>query len=518
MYSEHSNGGKKMDILSLGKNPISPDQPAGTDVRYDADFESLQSEISKLTSPTETTDWKNVSTLASAILEKKSKDLLAASYLAVARIHTDGTDGLGQGLIIYRDILENFWESLYPPKDRMRGRISAVQWWIEKTESALKQLEAEPVPPEKTEAFRKDLDQIDKLLKDYLESPPTLTPVRKALDILGSPPDPAAETNANPAESEENGEETSEDMASEEDARKALRSAYGKVRQLAAKLQAKAFSDPDAYRGNRIAAWAMQDGLPPDTEGKTQFQAPERHVRSHLRMLRKKGHWETLLESAERELSRFIFWMDINRFVTDAFENLGEEYQDARKVVCEETAFLLHRLPGLENLSFSDGTPFANDETKDWLRKIRFAGDDIMPELLPPQQEDARMADIIASSQKLEKENQPAKALRLIQARLQNTTSKRNALLWRSALSQILLNCDERDLAMLHIEQMLQEIEKYRLEEWDPGAAIKGLRVVRMGFAAHSDETFAEKAGDILNRIARLDPAEALLIKIADQS
>jgi len=34
-----------MELIELGKEPISPEQPAGEDVRYDPVFEELQAEI-----------------------------------------------------------------------------------------------------------------------------------------------------------------------------------------------------------------------------------------------------------------------------------------------------------------------------------------------------------------------------------------------------------------------------------------------------------------------------------------
>ena len=40
-----------MDLLSLGKEPISADQPTGSDVRYEPEFEELQAEIDKMSNP-----------------------------------------------------------------------------------------------------------------------------------------------------------------------------------------------------------------------------------------------------------------------------------------------------------------------------------------------------------------------------------------------------------------------------------------------------------------------------------
>ena len=73
-----------MDLLFLGKDPIAPDQPTGSDVRYSPEFEALQAEMDKLSLPRAigTLDWEKVADQAAEILARKSKDLLVASYLA----------------------------------------------------------------------------------------------------------------------------------------------------------------------------------------------------------------------------------------------------------------------------------------------------------------------------------------------------------------------------------------------------------------------------------------------------
>ncbi|MBW2109755.1 MAG: type VI secretion system ImpA family N-terminal domain-containing protein, partial [Deltaproteobacteria bacterium] len=116
-----------MDLASLGKQPVSEKAPTGADVRYEPAFEELQAEIDKLSNPSASgeMDWNKVNTLAAQILSEQAKDLLVASYLAVAQIHTAGIEGFGIGLSVYRDLLETFWEDLFPKKKRMRGRIAA---------------------------------------------------------------------------------------------------------------------------------------------------------------------------------------------------------------------------------------------------------------------------------------------------------------------------------------------------------------------------------------------------------
>jgi type VI secretion system protein VasJ len=66
------------------------------------------------------------------------------------------------------------------------------------------------------------------------------------------------------------------------------------------------------------------------------------------------------------------------------------------------------------------------------------------------------------------------------------------------------------ELALPHLEAILCDIDLYRLEEWDPDLAVKGLRMVWSGFSTQSDESSRERAADVLNRLAKLDPAGVL--------
>jgi len=128
-----------MELTELGKQPIRPDQPAGNDVRYDPQYEELQAEVDKFSSPSASgaVDWDKVVKLSSDILSQKSKDLLVASYLAIALIQTKKFEGVEIGSRIYRDLVEGHWEALFPTKARMRGRVAAIEWWAEKAEGVL---------------------------------------------------------------------------------------------------------------------------------------------------------------------------------------------------------------------------------------------------------------------------------------------------------------------------------------------------------------------------------------------
>lgn len=503
-----------MDLLLLGKEPISAEQPAGSDVRYEPEFEELQAEIDKLSSPSSSggTDWNKVSQMASEILASKSKDLLAASYLAVAQIHTRQMEGFAVGLHIFRDLLEEFWEDLFPPKKRIRGRKGALEWWIEKTEIAVDMLGSQCLEPEEVNELKVGVEQIDHLLSEYLEEPPSVRGIQKFLDDLPA----ASEGKAAPAETPDRPKPSSsakpEEIASEKDAQMVLRSALRKVRQVSAFLGKEERTNPQIYRLARIATWAGVAAPPPATDGSTRIAPPAAQVQNILRDMRDREDWETLLQSAEAKLFQFMFWLDLNRFVAEALGGLGDRYEDALETVCQETAFFVRRLPTVGNLSFSDGTPFADPETKQWLQSIQLGNGvaTAQPIAADGAGDGGFMAEAMQKAQALAKKKKLPEAVASLQQGLRSSFSKREQLLWRLGLSQILMNSKQPQLALPHLQAILEDIDMFRLEEWDPNLALKALKMVWFGLKSRTDKATKAQAFDVLSRIARLDPAEGL--------
>jgi len=527
-----------MDLLSLGKEPINPGQPAGTDVRYEPEFEELQAEIDKLSSPSAESpvDWKEVVEFSSSILAEKSKDILVASYLAVALIHTRQIEGLAIGLRVLSGLMAEFWENLYPSKKRMRGRAGAIDWWLEKSTIALDELKATPVPPEQLEQLTEDLGRVEQLLKQRFDEPHSVEPLRKFIKKVSELSKEKPEEKAPPPQEEKVQPITTpepkpekpppsappaetEDITSEKEAQRQLRLGLQKIQQVAVYLNENEPMNPLSYRCTRVAAWSTAKSLPPVVNGKTKIPPPPPQVVKVLYDLRQKGDWEALVKAAELRLSRFIFWLDVNRFAAEALVNLGGGYQEAHDVVCRETAFLVHRLSGLDGLSFSDGMPFADPETKQWLKSIEFGTSTIIDEptftvdLGVTDADKDQMAETIQKAQALAREKKFMEAVESLQEELRKSSSKKKTLQWRLALSQILMSSKQANLAVPHFEKVLEDIELYRLEEWDPDLALEGFKLIWVGFNNQTDKTFKKKAMDVLNRIARLNTTEALRLE-----
>ncbi len=513
-----------MDFEKLGKEPIPGDNPAGIDIRYEPEFEQIQAEIDKLSSPTASgqVDWQKVVKVGSTILAEKSKDLKVAGYLAVGLMHTAGIDGLANGLLVMRGLLEQFWDNLYPKKKRMRGRAGALTWWLEKAEAGMEKLGSAPIEAELSRAMQENLKAIDELLADKMPDPPLVRPLIRQVESLplkqeqkpepAQTEKPAGRPQPGPAPAPAAAEP--ETIASEKDAHKAVTAALQKIQQAAGFLLENNLADPAAFALRRIACWSRVVELPPATEGRTQIPPPPPQLRQDLEQLQEEGKWEALAIAAEKRLSQYIFWFDLNRFSAEALAALGDRFQDALDIVCQQTAFLVFRLEGIQNLAFADGTAFCDDQTRAWLQSISMGGAQAAMQSAPQPDQSATdggtEAEILAEAQKLRKKRKLPQAVELLQEQMRQSFGLRRKFRWRLAIARLLLEAKKADMARPQIEHMLETIEQYRLESWEPALALEALTMALAGFRAASDKALRQRCDGLLVRIAAIDPAAAL--------
>jgi type VI secretion system protein VasJ len=516
-----------MELAELGKQPIRPDQPAGDDVRYDPQYEELQAEVDKFSSPSASgaVDWDKVVKLSSGILSQKSKDLLVASYLAIALIQTKKFEGVEIGSRIYRDLVEGHWEALFPTKARMRGRVAAIEWWAEKAEGVLEQLPKGPFAEERINALRENLEKVDQILSEVLEEAPSIRPL---LDFVGSleaispPPEPRApepkpaSAATRPPEgslgtlgaepSPPRVEEGPVEITSPETAQTVLEKALGNIARVADYYREGNLSNPTAYRLARVAAWSAVESLPPSEGGRTIIPVP--YNVDSLRALTGGGNDEAVVRAAEQNLVEHIFWLDLNFLASEALVRMGEGHEAAAEAVRRETALLLRRLPGIEDLKFSDGTPFAVDDTREWLKGLSAgaggASEGSAGAAADPTAKGVRQArELIAAGR-------TAEAVRRMQQGLRGGGSRKEAFCWRIALCRLLVETPEARHALPHIEEILKEIDLFHLEEYDPELALKGLKVAWDGFRVNAGLVPEEKIDEIQGRIARVDVSAAM--------
>jgi type VI secretion system protein ImpA len=129
-------------------DPISPDQPAGSDLRWTADWDRIKEarraddnlDTGKWTKKErKSADWRLTRELAAAMLRKRSKDLQLALWLTEANIKLDGFPGLRDGLRITRELMVRYWDKgLYPViEDGPEDRVGPFEWLSNKLVDAI---------------------------------------------------------------------------------------------------------------------------------------------------------------------------------------------------------------------------------------------------------------------------------------------------------------------------------------------------------------------------------------------
>jgi type VI secretion system protein VasJ len=522
-----------VDVRELGSAPILPDRPVGNDPSYEPEFEALQTEIDKLSKVSadgQGVDWPKVVSLGQEILARKGKHLLAGAYWSAGLAEASGVAGLALGAHVLRDMVESSWDGLFPPLKRMRGRLAAISWWKDRTKAFLEAL-ADPAPlePALVEEFAGDVKGLDEFLAGKTDEAPVLRDLVDAIRRLpvlepAPEPEPAAQAAA-PAAASPAGQGAPpagglaqamarSAAASPSPARPApgadpeslLSAAFEYLGQAAGLLLASDLKDPLPYRLSRLAAWTTITGLPMAEKGVSLLPPPEDSAREALTRLAAARQPEDLVREAESRVGQYLFWLDPSRHAAQALDALGA--REAAEAVARCTAAFVQRLPGIEGLSFSDGTPFANSQTRGWLRGLSVAPADGPGQ---PQSGDRPASrEALDKSRELAGERKFVEAVTLLQEALRAAGSGRERFTLLVALTRLLGESGRPDLARPNVDELLRLIDEYRLEKWDPDTALQGFLAAFESLRDETDEEAKAQARLALMRMARINPAAAM--------
>jgi len=513
---------------SIALRPIRPEAPAGDSARYDGAYERLQSEISKMENLSGTAiQWNEVIRLAKEILGEKSKDLLVASYLCRALFEEQGYLGLLSGLSCLEAMAEPFWEVLYPESKRMRARTNAIVWLSEKVGVAVTRKAPRPAEEPLVRGCSEKIGTLERFFDEKLGGDsPGLGDLRRALEQR------LRETQApqNNSRSETPLQETPVDAAagaslfrkidSAEEAERVLDEATDPLRKAAALVRGADPSNPWPYRLVRSLTWMKIDELPGNRGEETRVPSPSPQAAERYPLLVRQGSWRELIEEAESQVSEAPFWLDLHRFSALALARLGPSFSKAREALVGELLLFVRRLPGLPELKFADGTPFADGETRSWLERERGVDTGRAPG--PSQSEGAseeigeRISQLRGKAGPLLEEGRIKEALALYQSGMETVGSKRDRFLWRLELARVCLEAGQERIALSQLEGMDREMTRLSLEEWEPALSLEVLkalwgaldRLLRAGGEPAVSGSGRMEA--VYARMCRLDPVSAL--------
>lgn len=345
--------------------PLSESAPVGEDPAYDDDFLQLREEINRLSG----TDTQHITGLAEKLLTTVCKDIRVATFCAWARLQEDGDSGLAEGLELLAGMLQRFGPDLYPR--RTTSRKSALAWlsgpkmldslarWPEadlqvtqRVAGALLLAEAALLPEEAESSPFAGLSQalVTRLERCGGSPAPSPRSVDEAVTNVMASPRGATSASTKITNSRE---------------------LLDQARLMAAWLREQPQGWLAGHHLMKAVRWGQIDQLPVlDASGRTRLAAPKPEHRAQLKRLFLQQSWTELLALTDDLFIQGVnhLWLDVQWYTWQALENMDRDNVLAG-IICNDLQGVLRRLPGLEKLAFSDGTPFADEVTLSWIQE-----------------------------------------------------------------------------------------------------------------------------------------------------
>ena len=296
--------------------------------------------------------------------------------------------------------------------------------------------------------------------------------------------------------------------------------AIKKVAEAAAYLRRREPQSPAAYLMLRGLRWgelraAIEQADP------TKLEAPPTELRRHLKKLLLDKKYEELLDAAENAMALPCgrAWLDMQRFVVEACEALGTDYEAIARAIRSELKALVTDVPQLLDATLMDETPAANAETRAWLVSLsqapaaanstdgaaaKAASSNGLGSRWPGQPTDAYFAALQAL-----REGQERKAFEILQQDIARRRSGRERFRRRMQLVEICASTNKANVAQPILDDLAAAIENHKLDDWEePSLVASALAtLMKMSVKLQADKAAQQK---IFERICRLDPAQAL--------
>ncbi len=529
---------------TLGIDPIPGEKPQGNDPKYEEAYGQMQDEIKKLSfaASGDGIQWCVVAKAATEVLGTLAKDIPAASYLAIALGQTQGLSGWAEGTQVLADLFRHWWETAYPPLNRIRARVNSLDWWQEQSLPLMASWQdMPPYPAETVERARLAVTALDEQIGERL---PDHIPLREILEALRrlpvlepepAPPPPAPEPEPvpeeaaavpvrEPAPSSAPGTAPAVTPAAAVPPVQTTPAAPAPVEPAQEiKDTASAFAAFHALAGDVLGLLCCQppaparllwkivygsllgkiNALPPADGGQTAIPPPDPVPLNAVRHMLAAGNPVAAVASAIGFAPVCPLWLDAQRSIAEGLEACGSEYAEAREVVREECAGLIRRLPGLETLKFADGTPFATTETQAWLETLQPGAAQGAASLAA---DSATLA--IQESQQCAVQGNYVSALEVLEKAIVGQEPQKRTRL-RLEQIRLLCTCQRWHSATMLADEVAASAEACQMDEWNPALASLLWQNVYSAWAGSSQEKRLQKMKEAFLHIAKLQPSVA---------
>jgi type VI secretion system protein VasJ len=483
----------------------------GEDPGYDDGFLAIKEQVAKLSDINDTL----IIDTAERLLKHTAKDVRVAVYYLYGRMRRDGAEGVASGFELLSAMIDRFGTDLLPT--RVETRKAALEWLAGAT-------------------FADRLDRVQGLAGDVLKR--ALSAVALITESTATWPD-----NARPQLSAlyrrfegrvESPKATDHSalMASPSNAPTSLqaptavsssRDLLDRARQMALFLRDEPQGYFAAYRLMRCIRWDTLTEVPPcDPDSRTRLVPPRAELRAQLKRAFVQKQWLELLDKVELAFAEGAnhFWIDLQYYASIAQEQAGENYAPVRDLAATDCGLMLERLPGLHLLSFSDGTPFADDTTLEWIARHASARNMERADWVPQtatQSANTDWAQTEIKAMELATQQGLDTAFQWLQS-LPAQDGERDRFVRQMVMARVAERVDRPDTAMHLLATLDTSTRRFELPAWEPSLAFDAkqhlmrLLKVRMNRKDADKPALAQRIDTLIGELTAIDAARAVAL------
>ena len=358
--------------------PVDMQVPAGLFDVEDETYQAIDQEMVKLGGLQESSiDWAYIEEASRQYLGQQCKHWRIAAHLSVAWLRSRCWERWGFSLVLLAGLVEQYWESSHPKPGPtgFLGKRKLVALMLNRlvdalprldrftyspahaatAQGALQRLQRQQAAAQLDEAL---LSDIERLLGKHMgladcvgESPTASASVKTSSANIK--PAPLAEVIAKPM--------PRVSLGNERESRRA-------VLTMAEQINQQDPYDPTGYQLRRFGLWAHIQAAPPARQGnRTELMAvPQDIVGDYEEAIAGTAIDTALLLRIEKSLTACPYWIRGSFLAATAAARLvmGEVAEAIRAA----TARFVLRMPALQQLCFSDGRVFVDDQCLAWLK------------------------------------------------------------------------------------------------------------------------------------------------------
>jgi type VI secretion system protein VasJ len=501
--------------IEVARAPVCVENFAGEDVRFSNEYEVLESELGKAQSIHENgqIDWLMVHEQGENLLRNQSKDLRVGAWLTWALYQRESFQGLLAGLELLHHLCVHHWAEVHPVKTRTR--CAAIGWLVPRLERVLD----DNVPlKEQLPLFTRlveVLEGLDAIFTQHMgDDAPLLLPISRRLKQLiqraaDDSPDSGV-VGIGIARVKQAATPLFAPTAlidNEKDAHKSLRNQQESARSLCTWWLKQKASDLRPLRLNRTLLWLPIETLPErSAEHITALRGLPADKLKGYQDQYDQGSYAQLIVELEASLAKAPFWFDGQRMVWECLQGLNAEA--AMREVELHFAQLIQRLPGVIELRFHDGAPFADPASRAWITAS------VMPRLQTTSApRKVEMADtqpawesgLESASSALRKDGLKA-AVQLLKQGVHSAQGGRARFFWQFALARLCFTARKYALAKSQLETLDRTLQDSGIAAWEPDLALEVLHLLHSCYELLPQVNEArERKEEVYRRLCHLD-------------